>query len=80
MHCAGICTDPKIIEIIYSMSLIKRKHVFGCLDQAKHKPFCACSEAALTIDIWNIKSIDWVLSRQQISKALIRLRGCLYHT
>ena len=47
------------------MSLVTRKPVFGVCDQIRLKPACL-----------HVKTKDIILSKQRITKALIRLRGC----
>ena len=57
-------------------SLVTRKPVFGVCDQVRHKPGCAATEAGWRLEILDIETLGIVLSRQQTTKALIRLRGC----
>ena len=52
------------------------ENVFGSLDQARHKPACAATEASYSLEILVIESRDIILSKQQTTKALIRLRWC----
>ena len=52
------------------MSLVTRKPVFGVCDQERLKPACSASEASYSLDL---ASIGIILSKQQITKALIRL-------
>ena len=53
-----------------------RKPVFGVFDHVRLKPACAATEASKRLAILNIETRDIVLSRQQTTKELIRLRGC----
>ena len=49
------------------------KRVFESFRPARHKPACATTEASKSLEISAIESRDIVLSKQQITKALIRL-------
>ena len=53
-----------------------RKPVFGVSDQVRHKPACAATEASQGLEISDIETRDNILSRQQTTKVLIRLREC----
>ena len=53
-----------------------RKPVFGVFDQVRHKPACAATEARKRFEISDIETRGIMLSWQQQTKALIRLRGC----
>ena len=48
----------------------------GVLEQARHKPACAATEASWSLEISAIESRDIILSKQRTTKALIRLHGC----
>ena len=48
----------------------------GVSNQARHKPACTATEAGLSLEISAIESRDIILSKQQTTKVLIRLRGC----
>ena len=48
----------------------------GVSDQARHKPACAATETSWSLEISAIESRDIILSKQRITKALIRLREC----
>ena len=62
------------------MSLVTRKPVFGVCDQVRYKPACAATEATgrkrLEISDIETKGTCIILSRQQTTKVLIRLREC----
>ena len=58
------------------MSLVTKKPVFGVCDQLRFKPACSATETSQGLEILDIASIDIVLSKQQTTKALIRLCGC----
>ena len=53
-----------------------RKPVFGVFDQVRLKPVCSAKEASQSHEIANVETKDIILSRQQTTKVLIRLRGC----
>ena len=48
----------------------------GVSDQARHKPACAATEASWSLEISALESRDIVLSKQQTTKVLVRLREC----
>ena len=52
-------------------SLVTRKPVFGVF-----KPACSATEISERLQILDIETRDIILSRQQTTKALIRLRQC----
>ena len=54
------------------MSLVTRKPVFGGLLLCRLKP----TEAKKRLEISDTETRDVILSRQRITKALIRLCGC----
>ena len=58
------------------MSLVMRKPVFGVCDQARHKLACSATDTSKRLEILDIETTDIILSKQRITKALIRLRGC----
>ena len=51
--------------------LVARKPVFGVSDE----PVCSATEISKKIEISLVGSLDIILSKKQIGKALIRLRG-----
>ena len=57
---------------------VKRKPVFGVCDEVRLKPACSATETSQGLEILDIASIDIILSKQRITKALIRLRGCRF--
>ena len=59
-----------------NISHVTRKPVFGVCDQVRHKPACSADETRLSLEISAIETRDIILSRQQTTKVLIRLRGC----
>ena len=60
----------------YNLSHVTRKSVFGACDQVRLKPACSAAEASKSLEILTIKSISIILSRQRITKTLIRPLGC----
>ena len=55
---------------------VKRKLVFRVFDQVRLKPVCSADETSKGLEISAIIRRGIVLSRQQTTKALIRLHGC----
>ena len=55
-----------------------RKPVFGDSDQISLKLACAATETSYRLETLCIVTTYIILSKQQIIKALIRLRGCAY--
>ena len=53
-----------------------RKPVFGVCDQGRLKPACTATEARRRLEISDIETRGIILSKQQTTKVLIRLRGC----
>ena len=58
------------------MGLVARNPVFGISDKARPKPVTSATETCKKIEISHMASLHLVLSKKQITKALIRLRGC----
>ena len=58
------------------MGLVARKPAFGVSDNAILKPVCSATETSYKNEITPVASLDMVLYKTQITKALIRLRGC----
>ena len=58
------------------MSHIMRKSVFGISDQVRLKPACSATETSYGLGIVTVASVGIILSRQQTTKALIRLCRC----
>ena len=58
------------------MSLATRKPVFGVCDQVRLKPTCTATETSWRLETLDIEIRGIILSKQWITKALIRLRGC----
>ena len=58
------------------MGLDATKPVFGVFDKAKIKPVTPATETSKKIEFSLIASLDIELSKKQITKALISLRGC----
>ena len=50
------------------------KRVFGVCDQVGLKLVCSAAETSLSLEISDLESLCVILSRQQTTKALIRLR------
>ena len=57
----------------WNMSLVSRKPVFGVFDQVRLKPVCSATEAS---ESHEFATGDVILSKQRITKTLIRLCGC----
>ena len=57
------------------MSLVTRKPVFGVSDQVRLKPVCTAIETSWRLEILNVETTGIILSKQRITKVLIRLRG-----
>ena len=58
------------------MGLVATKPVFGASDKARLNPVSTATETSSKIESSLVASLDMVLSKQRITKALIRLRGC----
>ena len=54
----------------FCLIIIATKPVFGVSDKVRFKPACGATENSL------VASFDMVLSKNRITKALIRLHGC----
>ena len=63
-------------QIPIHMSFVTRKPVFGISDQVRLKPACSVTEVSQRLEISYTETRGIILSRQRITKALIRLRGC----
>ena len=61
---------------LFFMSLIMRKPVFGVCDQDRLNPVCAVTETRPRLEISDEETRGIILSRQRITKALIRLQMC----
>ena len=48
----------------------------GVCDQLRFKPACAATETSQNLEILDLETRDIILSKEQTTKALIRLRGC----
>ena len=59
-----------------TLSYVTRKPVFQVCDQLRLKPACSAAETSQGFEILAIASKGIILSKQQTTKALIRLRGC----
>ena len=66
----------RVWVITSNMSLLMRKPVFGVCDQVRLKPACSATETSRRLEILDIETRGIILSKQRITKALIRLRGC----
>ena len=55
--------------------LVARKPVFGVSDEVILKPVCSATETSKKIEISLVGSLDIILSKKRIAKALIKLRG-----
>ena len=58
------------------MGLVATKPVFGVSDKARLKPACSATETSSKFETSLAVSLDMILSKKRIAKALIRLRGC----
>ena len=58
------------------MGLVATKHVFGVSDKARLKPVSSATETSYKTEILLAASLNMVLSKMRITKALIRLREC----
>ena len=58
------------------MGLDVRKPVFGVSDKARLKPVFSAIKTSLNSEISLVASLDMILSKKQITKALIRLLVC----
>ena len=56
------------------MGLVATKPVFGVLDKVRFTPASLASETSKKIEISLIESLDMILSKKRIKKALISLR------
>ena len=66
--------DYFVFMILISIWATPWKNVSsGDTDQARHKPACAATEASMRLEILVTETRDITLSRQRITKALIRL-------
>ena len=54
------------------MSLVTRKPVFGVYDQVRLKPACAATATSWRLEISDIEKGGILLSRQRITKMLIK--------
>ena len=69
----GRYQNVKRFMLRYQMSLVMSS---GVSDQVRLKLACSATEASLCLEISAIDSRDIILSKQQTTKALIRLRRC----
>ena len=58
------------------MGLVATKPVSGVSDKARLKPVSSATETSYKTEISLVTSLNMVLSKTRITKALIRLRGC----
>ena len=61
---------------LYHRGPIARKPVFGFSNKVRFKPVSSATETRKEIEIWLISSLDMILSKKRITKALINQRGC----
>ena len=66
----------KVSEYTHEMDLDATNPVFGVSDQVIPKPACSATETSENGKLSLVASLDMILSKEQITKALIRLRGC----
>ena len=62
--------------LIHYMSLNATKPVFGVSDKARLKPACSATENSYKLEISPVASLDMILFKKRIIKALISLRKC----
>ena len=74
--CCGCTSHIQNTYPQFQMSLVTRKPVSGISDQVRLKPACSAKKASYSLEIVHVASIGIILSRQQTTKALIRLRCC----
>ena len=58
------------------MGCVARKHVFEISEEVRFIPAYLATETELEVKIKLVPRLDIILSTKQITKALIRLRGC----
>ena len=58
------------------MGLVARKPVFGVSDKARLKAATSATETSYKTEISLVASLDMILFKKRITKALIRLQGC----
>ena len=58
------------------LGLVATKPVLGVSDKVRFKPACPATEDSEKNEILLVASLDMVLYKTRITKALIRLRGC----
>ena len=77
---AVCCLDSIIITIAVEYTCTyeprHKKPLFGVCDQVRLKPACSATETSQGVEILDIASIDIILSKQQTTRVLFRLRRC----
>ena len=69
--------NKKLVFIpVYHTVFVARKHVFGFCHQVNFIPAGTATEMRHTIEILHLGSLDVLLSRKRLAKALLRLHGC----
>ena len=63
-------------ESLLHLGLVATKPVFGVFEKARLKPVSSVTQTILKFEIPLVASLDMILSKKRITKALIRLRGC----
>ena len=58
------------------LGINRTKPVFGVSDKVRFKLACSATETRWKIELSLVARLDMILSNKQITKALIRLRGC----
>ena len=61
---------------IHDMRLVTRKPLSGVCDQVRPKSTCSAIEVSWRLEILGTETRGIIISMQQITKVLIRLRGC----
>ena len=59
------------------MGLVATKPVFGVSDKVRFKAACSATETSWKNKISLVASLDMILSKMGMTKALISLRGCV---
>ena len=78
MNLAFFSSFSQILHDLTSsqMGLVAGKSVFGVSDKASFKPVSSATETSYKVEISPVASLQMLLSKRRITKALIRLRGC----
>ena len=69
-------TYPSVALNNLYLGLVATKPVFGVSDNVRFKAACSATETSQKSEVLLVASLDMVLYKARIAKALIRLRGC----